>query len=341
MNELQQSKFKEAKHWEKVREGVVKCKLCPHECILKNGDIGICKARKNINGTLYALTYNKPVSINIDPIEKKPLYHFFPTTNIFSIGTAGCNFSCLNCQNWQISQFSPLEIKSYNYTPEEIVDLAIKNNCPSIAFTYNEPIIFYEYMYDIAVLAKKKGLKTVIVSNGYINEKPLLELIPYIDAANIDLKNFSDSIYRSLNGGTLHPVLNTLKLLKKHNVWLEITNLIVPTYTDDLKMIEEMAKWLVNNGFSTTPLHFSRFFPAYKLTSLYPTPLETIKKAVEIAKKAGIRYVYEGNILQKENTVCPKCGFTLIERYGYNVKITGLKDGKCAKCGMIIEGVWK
>lgn len=341
MNNKQQPELKEAKYWEKIREDIVRCRLCPHECILKNNQLGLCKARKNINGTLYALTYNKPVAINIDPIEKKPLYHFFPTSSIFSIGTAGCNFSCLNCQNWQISQFSPIDIKSYNLSPQEIVNMAIENKCNSIAFTYNEPTVFYEYMYDIAVLAKKKGLKTVIVSNGYINEKPLLDLIPYLDAANIDLKNFSDSIYRTLNGGTLHPVLNTLKILKQKGVWLEITNLIVPTYTDDLNMIEQMVKWLVDNGFSNTPLHFSRFFPAYKLSHLSPTPIDKIKKAVEIAKKAGIKYVYEGNILQEENTICPKCGYVLIERYGYNVKITGLKDGKCDRCGMVIDGVWK
>lgn len=338
----QTSEFKVAKYWEKIRDNVVRCNLCPHQCVLQDEQIGLCKSRKNIKGTLYTLNYNKPVAVHIDPIEKKPLYHFLPSSQIFSLGTAGCNFSCLNCQNWEISQICPLNIRSYYFTPEEIIRMVKESGCKSIAFTYTEPTVFYEYMYDICVLAKKENIRTVIVSNGYINEKPLLDLIPYLDAANIDLKSFSDEIYRNLNGGTLHPVLRTLKILKEHKIWVEITNLIVPQYTDNLNMIEEMVKWLVDNGFSETPLHFSRFFPAYKLSHLPPTPVEKIYKAIEIAKKAGIKYVYGGNLREEVNTYCPNCKSLLIKRIGYGVKIENLtKEGSCKNCNYKIAGVWE
>ncbi len=287
---------KKTKYYEKLNNGKVECTLCPHQCELSNGQTGICNARKNINGELESLTYGKPVAIHIDPIEKKPLYHFLPGSTTLSFGTAGCNFHCKNCQNSSISQASPDSIGFNAATPEQIVATAIKNNCKSISYTYTEPTVFYEFMLETAKLAHEKGLKNVMVSNGYINPEPLKELIPYLDAANIDLKCFNDSLYRKITTGNLQPVLNTLTTLKNSNVWLEITNLIIPGYTDDLKMIEEMCDWLVANGFQEVPLHFSRFFPSYKMQDIEPTPIETVEKAAQIAKSKGIKYVYLGNV---------------------------------------------
>jgi pyruvate formate lyase activating enzyme len=332
-----------AKYWENVNDTTVRCLLCPNFCVIQDGQVGICKDRKNIDGKLYSLSYGRIVALNIDPIEKKPLYHFLPMSTVLSFGTAGCNFSCKNCQNWDIAQASPLSVKSYNYSPEQLVKAALSQNISSIAFTYNEPTVFYEFMYETALLAKNNGLKTVLVSNGYINPQPLADLIPYLDAANIDLKSFDDNIYLRLNGGKLQPVLNTLKTLKENGVWLEITNLIVPTYTDDLNMIENMVKWLIDNGFADVPLHFSRFFPAYKLSNLPPTPVETIMAAVKIARDNGMRYVYTGNVLDVNNdsTFCPQCNSILIKRQGYHTSIIGLNsEGNCTKCGYHIPGVW-
>lgn len=343
INKIMQNEEQLAKYWENINDTTVRCLLCPNYCVIKDGQVGICKDRKNIDGKLYSLSYGRIVALNIDPIEKKPLYHFLPMSTILSFGTAGCNFSCKNCQNWDIAQVSPLSVKSYNYTPEQLIKAALAQNIPSIAFTYNEPTVFYEFMYETALLAKNNGIKTVLVSNGYINPQPLADLIPYLDAANIDLKSFDDNIYLRLNGGKLQPVLNTLKNLKENGVWLEITNLIVPTYTDDLNMIENMVKWLIDNGFADVPLHFSRFFPAYKLSNLPPTPVETIIAAVKIARDNGMRYVYTGNVLDVNNnsTFCPQCNSMLIKRQGYHTSIIGLNnEGKCTKCGYHISGVW-
>lgn len=343
INKIMQNEEQLAKYWENINDITVRCLLCPNYCVIQDGQVGICKDRKNIDGKLYSLSYGRIVALNIDPIEKKPLYHFLPMSTILSFGTAGCNFSCKNCQNWDIAQASPLSVKSYNYTPEQLVKTALAQNIPSIAFTYNEPTVFYEFMYETALLAKNNGLKTVLVSNGYINPQPLADLIPYLDAANIDLKSFDDNIYLRLNGGRLKPVLNTLKTLKENGVWIEITNLIVPTYTDDLNMIENMIKWLVDNGFADVPLHFSRFFPAYKLSNLPPTPVETIIAAVKIARDNGMKYVYTGNVLDVNNnsTFCPQCNSMLIKRQGYHTSIIGLNnEGKCTKCGYNISGVW-
>lgn len=326
----------------KLKDGKVVCELCPNFCLLNKGELGLCNARINKDSILYSLTYQKPCSVNIDPIAKKPLYHFYPSSQVFSLGTAGCNFKCLNCQNYSISQVSPDKIKYYNLTPEDIVNNALKNNCKSIAYTYSEPTIFYEYMYEIAVLAKSKGIKNVMVSNGYINQEPLKKLIPFMDAANIDLKSFDNNVYKKLNGGMLQPILDTLLLLKKNNVWLEITNLIIPQYTDDLVMIEKMCNWLVENGFENTPLHFSRFFPTYKLDKLPPTPVETIEKAREIAIKKGIKFVYTGNVRNNkgEDTYCPQCDKVLIERSGYIIVENNISKGKCKFCNTEISGIY-
>lgn len=334
---------RQALYQEQLQDKVVRCHLCPHNCTIRNEKYGICRTRVNIDGTLYTVAYGNPCSANIDPIEKKPLFHFLPSSKIFSIATAGCNFKCLNCQNWEISQSSPQELSHYDLPPEAVVELAAKNKITSIAFTYTEPTVFYEYVYDTAKLAHQKNIKTVIVSNGYINEKPLLELCQYLDAANIDLKCIDDQIYRKLTGGKLQPVLNSLQILKKQGVWLEITNLIVPTYSDSPEMIENMCKWLVDNGFEDNPLHFSRFFPANQLPDLPPTPIKTLLIAREIAQTAGMKYVYVGNVpaLGYENTFCPSCKKMLIERVGYTVNKNFINEGKCMFCRTDIPGVWK
>ncbi len=333
-------KKKKTKYYEKLENKKVICKLCPHECELSDGQTGLCNARQNENGELVSLSYGKIVAIHIDPIEKKPLYHFKPGSQTFSIGTAGCNLHCKNCQNSGISQKSPNELEFTEASPEQIVNSAIENGCNSISYTYTEPTIFYEFMLETAKLAHEKGLKNIIVSNGYINEEPLLELIPYIDAANIDLKCFNDSIYRKITTAHLQPVLNTLKTLKDNGIWLEITNLVIPGYTDDLKIIKEMCEWLVDNGFEDVPLHFSRFHPSYKMHDVPSTSIETLDKAYEIAKSKGINYVYLGNLrTEKTNTYCPYCGAIIIERSGFETDAKNF-TGVCPKCGKEINGIW-
>lgn len=328
---------------EKMEGNRVRCHICPHNCLVNEGGVGICKTRINKGGTLYSFAYGNPCSIGIDPIEKKPLFHFLPGERVYSLATAGCNFRCLNCQNWQISQSSPKELDHYDLLPEEVVKSAIAHNTQLIAFTYTEPTVFYEYVYDTAQIAHEEGLKTVFISNGFINQQPLIDLCPYLDAANIDLKCFDDDIYHKLDGGRLQPVLNTLKTLKEKGVWLEITNLLVPTYTDNPEMIERMCGWLMENGFADTPLHFSRFFPAYKLMDLPPTAESLLLKAKNIAEKAGIKYVYIGNIpsLEGENTHCPHCKRTIMERSCYSIGQNSIYKGKCGFCHEPIAGIWE
>ena len=336
--------------WKWSRESVyatetprgMRCLICPNECTLKPGETSDCHNRVNYKGKLYTIAYGNPCSIHIDPVEKKPLNHFFPGTTAFSIATAGCNLACLNCQNWQISQKSPKETRNYDLMPDKVVQQAVKNNCHSIAYTYSEPITSYEYVRDTSLLAKQVNIKNILVSNGYINEEPLRELCKYIDAANIDLKAYSDSIYQKLTGGNLKTVLSTLLVMKSEGVWLEITNLIIPTWTDDLNLIREMCKWLSENGLEDTPLHFSRFMPLYKLSRLPSTPAGILQKARDIALEAGIQYVYIGNIpgLDESDTYCPVCNKKLIERTGFKVTRNEISAGKCPYCHTSIAGVW-
>ncbi len=320
----------------------MRCNLCPNECNIRPGETSQCRNRVNYNGKLYTIAYGNPCAVHIDPIEKKPLYHYYPGSKSFSIATAGCNFGCLNCQNWEISQSSPKDTRNAELFPEQVVEQAKRNGCKSIAYTYSEPITFYEYMYETAGIAQKKGIGNVLVSNGYINEEPLRELAKRIDAANIDLKSFSNEIYLKLNAGTLEPILNTLRILLEMNVWVEITNLVIPTWTDDYAMIRKMCQWLASNGFSEVPLHFSRFFPLYKLTQLPQTPTSTLIKAREIAQSCGLKYVYIGNtaLPGSGDTICPSCGKVVVERKGYNVALVNLNNGKCGWCGEKINGRW-
>jgi len=325
----------------KTKKGI-KCLLCPHECDLAEGQSGICLNRKNSKGKMISLAYGHPCAINLDPIEKKPLFHFLPTSSTLSIGTEGCNLNCKNCQNYEISQHAPSQAGYSNHTPQQIINKTKIQQSKIISYTYNEPITYYEYMYDIAVLAHQSNIKNVIVSNGYINENPLKELLPFLDGANIDLKCFNDITYKKLTGASLYPVLKTLEILRDSNVWLEITNLIIPRWSDDFDMIKEMCTWLVNNGFSKTPIHFNRFFPTYKLSNTPHTAEIVLMKARDIALSMGMEYVYVGNFLGRtvENTYCPKCNNLLVERIGYNVTTHNFKNGTCPNCGTRIPGVW-
>lgn len=320
----------------------IKCLICPNECVIKEGEAGDCKSRINHQSKIYSIGYGNPCSINVDPIEKKPLYHFLPESKAFSLAVAGCNLACLNCQNWQISQVGPKETRNYDLMPPEVYKQAEHYKCQSIAYTYSEPIAFYEYFLDSSKIAHEHGMKNVMVSAGYINEKPLREVAKYIDAANIDLKSFDDELYARLNAGKLQPILDTLKILKDEGVWLEITNLIIPEWTDDPEMIKQMCKWLYKNGFDETPLHFSRFSPLYKLTHLPPTPANVLNKARNIAQDAGLKYVYIGNVpgSNAQNTICPECKKTVIERKGFSILQNNIINGKCKSCNTPIAGVW-
>jgi len=328
----------------------IRCLLCPHKCLIEDGKSGICGTRLNNKGVLYSLSYGRLCSMCIDPIEKKPLYHFLPGSKVFSVATPGCNFRCLNCQNWSISQTSSYSSGDYRMTPKDIVDEALRHEAPTIAFTYTEPVISFEYLIDTFKLAKEKGIRTSIISNGYINREPLEELCRYLDAANIDLKAFDNSVYRSLTGASLKPVLDTLITLKKRGVWLEITNLVIPGYNDSPAKMREMFKWLIDHGFNNTPVHISRFFPAYQLSKIPPTDIFVMKEAVEIAKEEGMRFIYLGNFPFAEycNTHCTCCGSTLVKRGGYNAEVINIvpsaesfsKEGVCGNCKEIIPGIW-
>lgn len=333
---------KEAMYYIATPRGI-KCQLCPQACILKEGETGDCKTNVNFKEKLYSITYGNPCAVHIDPIEKKPLFHFLPTSRTYSIATAGCNLACLNCQNWEISQVSPKETRNVSLFPSQVVEEAEAYHCKSIAYTYSDPVAFYEYTYDTAKIARMKGIKNILVSAGYINEEPLRELCKYADAANIDLKSFSNETYEMLNAGTLEPVLNTLKVLKEEGIWLEITNLIVPTWTDDFDMIKKMCDWLFDNGFADTPIHFSRFHPMYKLKQLPPTPESSLRKAREIAREAGINFVYIGNLpgSKAEDTICPSCNEIVIKRRGYSILENSIRDSKCSSCNEKVAGVWE
>jgi pyruvate formate lyase activating enzyme len=320
----------------------LKCLKCPHGCLLGDGETGRCRNRVNIRGKLFSTAYGNPCAVHIDPIEKKPLFHFLPSTEAFSIAAAGCNLRCLNCQNWQISQASPAETENMDMMPDRVVEECVRSGSASIAYTYSEPVTFYEYVYDTAVLARARGVRNVFKSSGYINEPPLRKLCRVIDAANIDLKSFDESVYARLNSARLDPVMRTLKVLREEGVWLEITNLVIPTWTDDMGMIGRMAEWLSESGMQDTPLHFSRFTPLYKLNQLPPTPVSVLEKARAVAMKAGLRYVYIGNVPghNAENTLCPRCGAVAVERRGFAVLTMNIAGGKCRGCGEKIPGVW-
>lgn len=336
--------LKEASFWEALEDGRVQCQLCPNRCVLADGQWGLCKARKNIGGRLYSMVYGKTTSINVDPIEKKPFYHFLPGEKAYSLATSGCNLACQFCQNWDIAQRFPDDLQSRYMSPEEVVGKAKESGAPIIAFTYNEPIVWYEYMLDIVKLAKKQGLKTVMVSGGFINKEPLQELIPYMDAIKVDLKGFRQEYYQEIVGGKLEPILETLKILKDSGIHYEIVTLLVTGKNDSEEEIRDECNWIKENLGVEVPLHFSRFHPDYKMMNIPPTPEETVKKARKVCMGQGLRYVYTGNIVDLEGstTFCPDNGQPLIVRKGFFVTENRLnKEGESTDCPRRIVGVWK
>ncbi|MGR3218251.1 MAG: AmmeMemoRadiSam system radical SAM enzyme [Candidatus Anammoxibacter sp.] len=331
---------READHYEQYKN-MIRCKLCPHECILKENDRGFCRTRVVKKDKLFTVAYGNPCAVHIDPVEKKPLFHFLPSTSILSVATAGCNLRCLNCQNWEISQSRPGDTRNFDLMPENLAVSTKTRNIPSIAYTYSDPVIFYEYVIDSARIAKRLGIKNVLVTAGYVNEDPLREICKVVDAANVDLKSFNNGFYKKVSKATLSPVLNCLKVMREEGVWIEVTRLIIPTLSDDLDDIKRMCEWMVRELGEYTPLHLSRFHPSYKLKMLYPTPVETLVRASEVARNAGLQFVYVGNIPghNSEDTICPRCKETIINREGYHIHKNGLNDGRC-KCGEEIPGVW-
>lgn len=336
--------FQEASFYEKLEGGRIQCQLCPNRCILAKGQRGICGARENQNGKLVSLIYGKVSISAVDPIEKKPFYHFLPGSKAYSISTVGCNLDCQYCQNWDIAHRQPEDVQTTKMTPEQVVEDAIKSGSPVIAFTYNEPVVWYEYMLDIAKLAKQKGLKTVIVTSGYINQEPLKQLLPYLDAVKIDFKSINQQTYQTLIRGNLQPVLDSIKTVHQSGKWLELVHLIVPGWTDNLDEIKKLCQWTKENVGPDVPLHLSRFYPNYKLLNLPPTPEKTLKEARKICLDLGLKYVYTGNIDDPEGstTYCPDNQKPLIKRRGYFIEENLIdSSGKAQNCPSKIPGVWE
>ncbi|MBI4687314.1 MAG: AmmeMemoRadiSam system radical SAM enzyme [Nitrospirae bacterium] len=335
--------MKEAMFYEKLQDRKVRCFLCAHHCIISPGKRGICAVRENTDGILYSLVYGKIIAKNIDPIEKKPLFHFLPGSRSFSIATVGCNFRCLNCQNFDISQY-PKEhtgdIIGDEATPEQIVAAAEGSGCKSISYTYTEPTIFLEFAYDCARLAHGKGIKNVFVSNGYTTPEATKVIAPYLDGNNIDLKG-SDEVYRKVCGAKLQPVLNTIRLMKELGVWVEVTTLIIPTFNDSEEILRGIAEFITSVD-AGIPWHVTQFYPTYKLANQPRTPVKILRRAREIGLEAGLKYVYEGNVPGEggENTYCPQCKELLIDRIGFYIKEDKMADGQCFNCKYKIDGIW-
>lgn len=322
-----------AKFWKKVGEKV-SCELCPQNCVIAAGKRGICGVRENQNGTLMTLIYGKASSLHVDPIEKKPLFHFMPGETALSLGSVGCNFRCLHCQNYSISQAKVDAFRMRDLSPEEVSDICERERCRIISWTYNEPTIWHEFTYDSSVRAKERGFKTTYVTNGYINEEPLNEMAPYLDAMNIDVKAFSDDFYKKVCKARLDPVLRTVELAKSLGIHVEITYLIIPERNDSREEIREFVRWTSSIS-KEIPIHFTRFHPDYMMTDVEATPMSTLDMAFQTAKEEGLVYVYLGNVTSddRENTYCPRCGRLNIERSGFRTRITGMEGGRCSNCG--------
>ena len=332
----------EARYYDKLDNKKIQCRLCPKECAIDNMERGFCGVRENIDGKYYTYVYARPCSINKDPIEKKPLFHFLPGTEALSLATVGCNMDCKFCQNWQISQMRPEQSESRHVTPQEMAKLAVDNGCPAIAYTYTEPVVFYEYVFDCALAGHERNVRSVMISNGYIRQEPMKALVKNLDAVKIDLKAFTEKFYKDVCVGELKPVLETLVLLRTLNIWTEIVYLMVPTLNDSARELKEMCAWIVRELGPDVPLHFSRFHPMYKLTNLPPTPLLTLENARKIALDAGIHFVYIGNVPmhEAESTYCPGCGKRIIHRIGYTIAEHRVSEGACSFCKKPIPGVW-
>ncbi len=334
----------EAYLYESQKDKKVKCNLCAHRCVIKDGRRGICSVRENRGGILETLVYGRIIASHIDPIEKKPLFHFLPGSLSYSIATVGCNFKCLFCQNADIAQM-PSDykgvIKGGHFTPKDVVKAAIKEKCKSISYTYTEPTIFFEFAYDTAKLAHQKGIKNLFVTNGYMTAEALHMISPYLDAANVDLKAYTQDFYKTYCGAKLAPVKETLKLMKSLDIYVEITTLLIPGLNDSKEKLEALAGFIADSLGTETPWHISRFHPTYKLTDRQPTPVETLVMASEIGLKAGLKYVYTGNVPGErgEKTFCYQCGKIIIDRWGFFIRAYLIDSGKCKHCGAVIDGV--
>jgi len=336
---------RETMFYEKLEDEEVRCGICFRNCVIGEGQVGFCRNRKNVGGTLYNMVYGRPSAVHIDPVEKEPQHHFLPDTQMLCIGTAGCNFRCKFCQNWTLSQHSLDDMKTvHELSPEQLVQKAVDSEVPSISFTYNEPTVLYEYMYDTAKLAQERGIRVMFHTNGAMNPEPLRQLLKYIDTVTVDLKGFDEQFYRDISEAELQPVLQTLKIIRREGVWLEIVNLVVPTLNDDPESIRAMCRWIKENLGSDVPLHFSRFFPAYRLTDLSPTPITTLEQAHCIAREEGLRFVSIGNVPGHEHnsTFCPECDEPVIRRHHFTVlEINVDEEGDCRNCGASIPGIWE
>jgi pyruvate formate lyase activating enzyme len=333
----------EASFYEKLEDKKVRCVLCRHHCVIASTKRGICGVRENKDGVLHSLVYGHPCSYHVDPIEKKPLYHFFPGSKAFSIATVGCNFRCLHCQNHEISQVprETAQIYGRRMDPETVVDMALRNGCRSISYTYTEPTIFYEYAFDIARLAKEKGLFNNFVTNGYIEEEPLARIRPYLDAANIDLKGFTADFYRKVCSAELAGVLDTIRTYRKMGIFIELTTLLIPGHNDRDEDLGAIARFMRDELGPETPWHVSAFYPTYKLPDVKRTPAKTLERARQIGMEEGLRYVYEGNIpgSEGEHTYCHGCKKVVIKRYGYSILEYHLENGHCTFCGALLDGI--
>ena len=323
---------------EEGKESII-CLLCRHACKLKEGQVGICGVNKNIDGELKTLVYGHPIALNVDPVEKKPLYHLLPGSKVLSFGTVGCNFKCPFCQNWDISQTNIIN-EDIEMSPEQMVELALKEGASAIAYTYNEPTIFYPYAKDIGVLAKEKGLKNIFVSNGFETPEIIEDMATWVDAANIDLKSWDDAYYKKVLKGGLEEVKDTLRRMVKAGIWVEVTTLLIEGENDSDTTLEEMANFIANDLGVDVPWHLSAFYPHYKMSEHQATGISTLQRAEHIGKKAGLKHIYLGNVPIEGNTYCPECDTLLIDRTGYNVTTNRLKEGSCPHCSKPIAGVW-
>jgi len=327
-----------AAYYEKKQDETVQCNLCPHHCLINKDQVGLCKVRKNENGILYSLVYGHLVAKHPDPIEKKPLFHFHPGSQTYSIATVGCNLNCKHCQNADISQAYPLDVFSETISPEVVVQNAVQSGCKSLAYTYTEPTIFYEFALDTAKIAHKKGLKNVFVTNGYIEKEPLENIAPYLDAANIDLKSMCESFYKKICNAHLQPVLDSIKRYYSLGIWIEITTLLIPGYNDSPDEVKSIARFIADIDISI-PWHITGFHPTYKLTDKPPTTILSLENAAKIGKEHGLHYVYIGNMRSGEDTLCPSCKKTLISRIGFRVKNNSIKKMICPFCNNPIAGI--
>lgn len=332
----------EASFYKKLEDREIECTLCPRECRLGDRERGYCGVRENIGGVYYSLVYGKACSLNVDPIEKKPFFHFLPGKQALSMATAGCNVNCKFCQNWEISQVRPEQIRHFDLPPSAVPGYAQKYNSPIIAYTYSEPVVFYEYMYDTSIRAREHGLRNVVITGGHINQEPLLKLTEAVDGIKVDLKAFNQEFYTKYVKGELQPVLEAIKSIARSKTWLEIVYLVIPTLNDGQQEISQMCRWLMTEVGPDVPVHFSRFSPMYLMKNLPPTPISTLEKAYETALQEGLHYVFIGNVPghEAENTYCPNCRSTVIRRRGYVIESIELIGGKCKTCQTPIPGIW-